>query len=274
MGAMLALLLATGCATSSRDLPPPPRPFTFERDTFAFANELRWEYLFDDATGKVTTRRSNPPATYGFRCFVLAKAVRQFHQHARFDPRLPPASDATYRRLIARVLFRSPTAESPPADRIIIPGFADLRAFSAARESLLKAACGGAWQSYVQPGHWRMIFPFRRRQQEQTAHKLVAALRGGRTAVVHLVRFPSLAINHAVVLFHAEPTAAGIRFHVYDPNNPKQPLVMDYLRAQRTFFFPRTRYFAGGRVDVNEIYRHRPPAPPPLRSPRDATRRR
>ena len=39
------------------------RPFAFDRDTFAFANELVWEYRFDGADGKVATfKNDSPPA--------------------------------------------------------------------------------------------------------------------------------------------------------------------------------------------------------------------
>ena len=51
--------------------------FQFERDTFAFANELVWEYRFEPGTGAVTTFRNNPPPGYSHRCFVMVRSVRQ-----------------------------------------------------------------------------------------------------------------------------------------------------------------------------------------------------
>ena len=117
---------------------------------------------------------------------------------------LPPPDPELCRRLIRRVVsssLRNPPQES---EKIVIPGYAGLRQFSAANEDLLKAECGGAWQGYVQRGNWRMIFPFSRHQQEGVAQRLVAGLKSGWPLVVHLARFPSLLINHAIVLYRAD----------------------------------------------------------------------
>ena len=129
-----------------------------------------------------------------------------------------------------------------------------MRAFSGANERLLKAECGGAWQAYIQRGNWRMIFPFSRRHQEHLARRLQTRLKDGCPLVVHLVRFPQLTINHAVVLFQAAESAAEIKFVVYDPNDPAKPSTLTYDRATRTFTFPPNQYFPGGRVDVYEVY--------------------
>jgi hypothetical protein len=69
------------------------RPFEFARDTFAFTNELLWEYQFDPATGKTTVRRPQPRPDYALRCFVLTRAAWQFHYHARFDAGQKPAGN-------------------------------------------------------------------------------------------------------------------------------------------------------------------------------------
>ncbi|MBI3877007.1 MAG: hypothetical protein HY300_13810 [Verrucomicrobia bacterium] len=137
----------------------------------------------------------------------------------------------------------------------MIPGFSDLHSFSETNAGLLKTECGGAWQSYFQRGHWRMIFPFSRRHQERMANQLVPDLKQNRPPVVHVVRFPSLAINHAVVIFDAQESEREVQFAVYDPNDPRQPATLTFDRASRTFSLPRNDYFAGGRVDVYEIYR-------------------
>ncbi|PYI79727.1 MAG: hypothetical protein DME26_22915 [Verrucomicrobia bacterium] len=137
---------------------------------------------------------------------------------------------------------------------MVIPGFTDLNAFSLAQEQLLKDECGGAWQSYFQRGNWRMIVPFSRTHQARMAEQLVNSLKRNRPSVVHLARFPSLSINHAVVLFAATETGCEIHFAIYDPNDPEKPATLTYDRTARTFYFPANFYFAGGRVDVYEIY--------------------
>ena len=64
-----------------------------------------------------------------------------------------------------------------------------------------------------------MIFPFSRAHQTRTAGALVAALKQNQLPIVHLVKFPSLTINHCIVLFGATETGAGWEFESYDPNN-------------------------------------------------------
>jgi hypothetical protein len=251
--ALLAALLLSGCCCPGKKTPP-PRAFSFERDTFSYPNELVWEYLFDDTTGKTTHRRREPPATYSHHCFVVVRAAKQFFLHARFDPALAAAEEAEYRKLVRRVVHRSPRCPSPPEKRIVIPGHADLRSFSAAHDALLKAECGGAWESYFQRGHWRMIFPFRRAHQEKMAARLAEALRERQAPVVHVVRFPSLAINHALLLCDVRETESGLEFAAYDPNKPERPAPLTYDRATRTFSLPRNDYWPGGPLDVYEVY--------------------
>jgi hypothetical protein len=111
------------------------------------------------------------------------------------------------------------------------------------------------WRSYFQRGNWRMIFPFSRGQQEKMARQLVESIRRRRPPVVHVVDFPGLHINHAVMLFDAREGETEIEFSVYDPNDASKPARLKFERAKRRFYFPASFYYAGGRVDVYEIYR-------------------
>jgi hypothetical protein len=232
----------------------PPR-FEFQRDSFAFANELIWAYHFDPVTGKTTVSRRAPEPTYAHRCFVLSRAARQFLYHSRFDAGQQIADDKAYRRLIRRVLARNPRALCEPGQTIVIPGFDSLRRFSQARETLLKAECGGAWRSYCLRSHWRMVFPVSRQHQVRTAGQLLEAIRHNRSPIVHLVRFPALSINHGMLLFAAEETDDRVRFHAYDPNDPNKPVLVSFDRSARTFALSANAYWAGGHVDIIEIYR-------------------
>jgi hypothetical protein len=231
-----------------------PRRFEFDRDTFAFANELVWEYRPDPASQKMVSRRNNPPPDYAHRCFVMARSARQFFYHASFDAALPVADEEAYRRIVHEVVSRSPRAASPEARRAVVPGYNSLRSFSQARAALLKAMCGGAWQSYVLRSHWRMILPVSRRHQERMAGQLVRSLAGRRATIVHLFRFPALSINHGIVLYDIAEMVAGLRFAAYDPNQPGQPTELEYHHADRTFYSPRNHYWAGGPVQVVETY--------------------
>lgn len=234
---------------------PACRAFEFERDTFAFPNELVWQYRFDDAGG-ATTFRTDPPPTYAHRCFVLVRSARQFLHHARFDPAQSAIADPAYRAKVREVVSRNPRRASSDADRIVLPGYPSLRAFSQARPQILRESCGGAWQSYVLRSHWRMVFPISRRNQEATARQLGEAILHRPPSVVHVVRFPQLTINHGLLLFGARATSTGFLFDAYDPNIPERPAELTYETATRTFFMPRNHYWAGGRVDVIEIYRN------------------
>jgi hypothetical protein len=237
---------------------PPPdhggRRFQFERDTFAFAHELAWKYRFDPVTGAMSTQRTDPPPTYYHRCFVLVRAVRLFFDHARFAPELPPADPETYHRLVRSVIARNPRRPGTEAERIIIPGFEGLRAFSVAHAAVLKAECGAAWESYFLRSHWRMIFRVSGRFQEKMAKKLKRSLQRRSVALVHLFRFPRITINHGIVLYRFGESAETIEFEGYDPNIPEQPVQLVYEKARRVFTFAPNLYWGGGVLSVMEIY--------------------
>jgi hypothetical protein len=138
---------------------------------------------------------------------------------------------------------------------VVIPGFVGLREMSVAREGLLKAACGGAWRSYVQRSHWHILVPVSRSHQHRTALRLLEEVRDGGASIVHLLRFPSLAINHGMVIFEGARTPDGARFLAYDPNQPERPARLTYDRGRRTFSMPFTGYWRGGDLNVFEIFR-------------------
>lgn len=232
-----------------------PRQFEFNRDTFAFANELVWEYQPDAATGKMNFRPREPRPDYAHRCFVLTRAARQFLYHARFDASQNVADEDNYRRLAREVISRNARRPCRAENQIVIPGYANLREFSGAEEKLLKAECGGAWRSYVLRSHWRMIFPISRAHQERTCASLAAAFPKNISPIVHLVKFPSLTINHGMILFDAAETKSGLEFAAYDPNDPAQPARLAYDRTVKTFSLPPNRYWAGGELNVIEICR-------------------
>ena len=232
-----------------------PRRFEFARDSFAFANELIWEYRFDATTGRTTFAKRDPKPDYVHRCFVLTRAARQFLYHARFDAERPRAEAETYRRLVREIVSRNPRRPCAPTDEVVFSGYASLREFSHAHETLLKAECGGAWRSYVLRSHWRMVFFISRVHQARTAASLLNEIRRGASPIVHLVLFPKLTINHGMVLFDAVEEPGAVKFSAYDPNDPTKPAQLSFDRAARTFSLPANHYWAGGRLDVIEIYR-------------------
>jgi hypothetical protein len=234
---------------------PPPRRFDFERDAFAFANELVCEYVFDPAGGRPKMVAKQPGPEFALRCFPLVRAARQFFFHAEFRPQETPVGEAGFRQRIREVFSRSPRLACAAGRRVVFPGYGGLREFSRAWERLLKEECGGAWRSYVLRSHWRMVFPISRGHQRRSCTTLQERLAQGVPPIVHLVRFPQLTINHGMLLCGVEEGAGETRFHAYDPNDPTAPAVLSYQAATRGFTLPANRYWPGGRLDVIEIYR-------------------
>jgi hypothetical protein len=230
------------------------RVFDFYAETFSYPNELVWEYQFDPQTGKTTTRKNDPAPVYAHHCFVVVRSARQFFLNARFLPDRPAVDTNGYREIIRAVTGRSASRQSPASDRIAVPGFANLRQFSATHRDLLRENCGGAWQSYVQRGNWRMILPFTRGGQSRVAAGLQSALAAGRLPIIHVVTFPRLTINHVLMVFGGSTSGEVVEFQCYDPNICEKPIILMYNRAERTFIFPRTHYFPGGKVNAYEIY--------------------
>jgi len=69
------------------------------------------------------------------------------------------------------------------------------------------------------------------------------------------VKFPSLTINHSMILFAAAVTGRGIDFQASDPNNTVEPTTLSFDHKTRTFTLPPNHYWAGGELDIIEIYR-------------------
>jgi len=255
IGLVCAIVALCGCSTPTAFKPSVSRPFDFQKDTFAYANELVWEYHFDPVTGQETHSRREPRPTYYHRCFTVARLARQFFEQVRFDPAQPVANQETYRQLIRQLNRLNPRKELNADQKIVIPGYAGLREFSRAQEALLKAEGGGAWESYWQRGNWRLILPFSRAHQQRIANRLLESTKAQRLVVVHLSTFPSLRMNHAVVVFAAQEDEKYLCFSIYDPNQPQAPTWLNFEQATRTFYFPANLYFAGGRVNVYDVYR-------------------
>jgi len=247
LGLSLACAGVPGAGAAAR------RPFDFERDTLAFENELYWVYEYAPDSGEMT-HRPREGVENGQRCAAMTRVVRQFFHNARFAPELPSVTPADYEELARRVLERDPRQQDAALDRVVIPAYADLRAFSSDHDELMKQRLGGVWRSYVQRGNWRMLFPFAPRQQRSTADEMVAELERGELPILHLVTFPKVGVNHTVLVYGARASATERRFSVYDPNDSESPTELVFERANATFFLAPRDYFEGGVVQAYEIY--------------------
>ncbi len=121
-------LLTAGCVSAPaldtvlRVAAPPPA-IRFGVDTLAFRNESR-------------SKNRGKPDLYANWCFVMVRAVIQFHRFARFDPSAPRLSPDEYVERVRRVHARAPWRPPlPPDDRIVIPGYASLYDFSPANST-------------------------------------------------------------------------------------------------------------------------------------------
>jgi len=241
---LVLCLLTAPAALHSRD-------FDLRRDTFAFSNDTVFQYGVDEG-GKLHIRTRKKPADFAHRCFVLARAVLQFHQFARFEPKQPRLSREEYRRRIRQVC-RVPVWSDGPRERIVFPGYADLHSFSTAYEGLLKENLGNWLPSYLRVGNWRMAMGHPRAGQAAAARWLSASLDRGQPRALYLARFPHM--NHVVVPYAQQREPGGnVSFLVYDPNYPNAPAWLFYRAAERSFEFEPRWYFPGGRVNVMRVF--------------------
>ena len=248
------LSILAGCA-SVKSTAGAGRPFDFQRDTFAYANEL----VFNSQNGVhvAATNSPNHEHSYTRRCFIMAAGVVQFWKHARFDPQAPPVSEAELGRRIRRVRNLATWWPSePPGNRVVFPGFASLRDLSVRAGPLLRANMGAGWTTYFHPRKFPMPFVPSPDYEALLCDDLQHWLQQGHPMVVWLYNFPSVNINHAVTVFEE---TEGLRidqiaFHVYDPNYTDAPRTLMYDTVTRTFSYGRTFYFPGGPVHARPMY--------------------
>jgi len=240
----LAMLATAACASA----PVPPAAldarvpgFVFERDTFAFPNDVR----------AFAPERDDLYANY---CFVMARSLRQFWDFARFDPAAPRLDGAGYvervRRVVARAPWRAPVAD---AERVVIPGYASLRDFSRAEEAAVKAGLGGRLWTFLHWTNWRVVFPMPRAHQAGVLAEIERELAAGRLVQLLVTNWPVLELNHTVVAFASRPSGAGVELSIWDPNEPARPGVITF-DAERGFW--ATRFFATrpGPIRVFRMY--------------------
>ncbi len=236
--------------------------FQFERDTFAFANETVFEYQDGHPHLRGPATNGTPQKRYASRCFVMTRAVLQFHKFARFDSRGAPLDDQALAERIRAVTRQEAWEAAWPVNRrIVFPGYANLRAMSQARGRVLQDNIGLGWPTYFRLGNFRMVHEHSRGYQEQTHAHLEAALARGELFVIYLSTFPSLTINHAVLVYArrpGSPRGSGgkriDRYAVYDPNHPKHPRELTWLPGDRAFAYQKDWDFVGGFVEVYQIY--------------------
>jgi hypothetical protein len=229
-GLALAFALLVGCSTAPVSRAPAPvgaasvPAFAFGVDTFSFRNDIR-------------SRDPDKPGLYANYCFVLARAVRQFYNFARFEPtwsRLDPAAYLERVRQVAAHDVWQPALL--PEERVVIPGYRNLHEFSEENEAVVKEGLGGRFWTWVHWTNWRIGLPVGAPHQEGVAEQVAAEISAGRLVQLLVTNWPIPELNHTVVAFGYERSPGGIDFRVYDPNNPEGGGMITYDRELGSFW--------------------------------------
>jgi len=231
--------------------------FKFNRDTLSFANSTVFAY----EQGRIVStgnRDKEKSQRYTRRCFVMSRTVLQFYKFASFDRHAPPLDEKELAKRVRAVTRMQPWHPALPSDqRIVFPGYRDLREMSQAHTRLLQENIGLGWTAYVRPGNFRMFYLHSKKYQEKTHEELERTLAGGAFFVAYLSDYPTLHINHSVLVYtHKQRRAPDgtDRYLTYDPNHPDGPRELKWLPAQRAFDFQKDQEFVGGFTRVFQVY--------------------
>ena len=231
------------------------RSFDFNRDTFGFDNETALEYHDGHASPRPP---GEPPKRFTQHCFVMSRSVEQFRKFVRFDPSLAPLDDKELAKRIREITRIPPwKAAFGTRDRMVIPGYRDLRTLSRARAEVVQKNIGLGWPTYFRPGNWRILLPHGPAQQARTRLELERALAEDGFFVAYLTNFPrSLNINHGVLVYARKNNdrGSGNQYAVYDPNHHDAPRTLEWSERDRCFLYQHDSDFVGGRVVVWQVY--------------------
>lgn len=249
LSAFVALVLLRSSAAAS--------DFRFDRDTVGFANATVFEYREGHPSLR-RKREKGEPERYTRRCFVLCRTTMQFHKFARFDPHAPPLDDDALAGRIRDVTRRAAWEQPLPTNqRVVFPGYANLRAMSDARREVVRRNIGLGWPTYFRIGNYRMLFEHDSNYYKETHANLNAALARGELFTGFLTTYPRLSINHAVLVYKRKAVSQndGIESYlVYDPNHPESPRELTWSPTTRSFAYQKDWDFIGGFVHVYQIY--------------------
>jgi hypothetical protein len=230
-----------------------PRPFVYPNDTFDFKNETVWNYI--GGTVQPETDKAHE-REYTRRCFVLSRASVQFWKFARFEPNAKPLEADELARRIRHVCERSVWLPALPAkDRVVFPGYRNLRDASARMRYVFQANIGRGWPFYFRAGNIVIASWVSRALEDRLNGEIFHDLRMNTPTIIWVYRFPSLKMNHVVVVYSATRDQGGYHYRVYDTNYRDADKRLDYDPRTRTFSYEPVYFFKGGPVTVRSIYR-------------------
>jgi hypothetical protein len=252
---LISLSSLTALSAYEPPAAPAPRPFQYDTDTFSFANETVWNYV-NGSVQSDSSRSQTKKRDYTRRCFVVTRAAVQFWKFARFDPKAAPLPHDQLADRIRDVTERSVWLPAlPRAKRIVFPGYANLREISAAEPGVFQENIGLGWPVYFRAGNMPIIAPVYRETEARLNDEIFHDLQLDYPTLVWLYNFPSLNINHVVVVIAGKHDHGKFHYQVYDPNYTDTPKKLDYDTSTRTFSYQPTFYFKGGTVNARAIYR-------------------
>jgi hypothetical protein len=230
--------------------------FQFKRDTLAFENSTVFEYHEGVASLRRGEKEKSP--RYTRRCFTMCRTVLQFQKFARFDPRGTPLNDKDLAERVRQVAKNPAWRDPMPADqRIVIPGYSNLRQLSEKRGWVLQKNIGLGWPTYVRIGNYRMFYKHDREYQSKMRDQLNATLDRHELFVAYLSDFPTLHINHAVLVYERKPSRSKDnteRYNCYDPNHADGPRELVWSKDKKEFSFEKDQEFVGGFARVFRVY--------------------
>lgn len=233
---------------------PAPHPLEYPRDTYAFKNETVWNYGGGSVQSGPDTKKNR--RQYTRRCFVLSRSVVQFWKFAKFDPHGKPLDDKALAARIRQVTGRSVWLPILAGrDRIVIPGYHDLHEASADRPDVFRENIGLGWPIYFRPGNFPIAVPVDRSTEARVNREIFHDLRENYPTIIWAYRFPSLKLNHVLVIYKGTRDADGYHYLVVDPNYDDRTMHLDYDDKTRSFSYQPSYYFKGGYVNVRAIYR-------------------
>jgi hypothetical protein len=231
-----------------------PRPFVYPDDTFNFKNETVWNYV--GGSVQPESDKDHDVREYTRRCFVLSRASVQFWKFARFAPDEKPLPPDELAKRIRDVCERSVWLSAlPDKDRVVIPGYHNLREASDKMRYVFQANIGRGWPFYFRAGNFWIATWVTRALEDRLNGEIFHDLQKNTPTIVWVYRFPSLKMNHVVVIYSGTHDSTGYHYHVYDTNYRDAYKEMDYDPKTRTFSYQPVYFFKGGPVTVRSIYR-------------------
>src|SRR5436305_12821084 len=108
---------------------------------------------------------------------------------------------------------------------------------------------GLGWTAYLPPGNFRMFYLHSKSYQEKTHEELESTLGRGDFFVAFLSDFPTLHINHSLLVYAHKGARAPDgtdRYLSYDSNHPDEPRELKRSTAKRTFDSQKDQEIVGG----------------------------